>query len=165
MMMSQIAKGKHLSPAHEQPDSFSVVVVEEGTFSCIERCNGSHVFGTQLKIEDIDILLHSFNVSSFGYDNYAALDKPSQSYLCDGFTILASDFCQERIREEPVTTFGEGAPRHDMRAKFFHNFLRFNLLVEYVCFYLIHSRYNFYITCQINEMVRIEIWGTERNVY
>ena len=95
-------KGKHLSPAHEQPDSFSVVVVEEGTFSCIERCNGSHVFGTQLKIEDIDILLHSFNVSSFGYDNYAALDKPSQSYLCDGFTILASDFCQERIREEPV---------------------------------------------------------------
>ena len=36
--------------------------------------------------------------------------------------------------------------------------LRFSLLVEYVCFHLIHSWNNLHVVSDIDEMIRVKIW-------
>ena len=38
------------------------MVVKEKTSSSVERGNGSHVFSRQFKIEDVEILLHPFDM-------------------------------------------------------------------------------------------------------
>lgn len=133
------------------------MVVEEKTFSRIERSYGCHIFVGERKIKNVDILPHSFDVGRFGNDNHAALDKPTQGNLSYAFAAFAADFAKQRICKETVASFGERPPRHDARIELFHDSLRFDLLVEHMRLYLIHGWNDLHITGQIDKMVGIEI--------
>ena len=133
------------------------MVVEEKTFSRIERSYGCHIFVGERKIKNVDILPHPFDVGRFGNDNHAALDKPAQSDLGYALAVFTADFGQQRIRKETVASFGERSPRHDARTELLHDPLRLDLLVENMRLYLIHGRNDLHITGQIDEVVGIEI--------
>lgn len=87
------------------------MVIEEKAFPRIERGDGGHIPVGKYEIEDVDILLHPFDMRRFGDDDYAALNEPTQGNLRHRFAVFVSDFSKLRIREKAVTAFGERCPR------------------------------------------------------
>ena len=49
-------------------------MVEEKAFARVERGDGGHVFIRKREVEDVDVLLHPFDVGRFGDDDDATLD-------------------------------------------------------------------------------------------
>ena len=65
-----------LPPTHEHACGFGIVVVEEEAAAGVECGYGRHVFVGEGEVEDVDVLLHAFDVRGLGDYDYAALDEP-----------------------------------------------------------------------------------------
>lgn len=55
------------------------MMVEEETMGGVERSNRLHVLCIKFKVEEIQILLHSFLVNGLRDDDYVALQQPAQA--------------------------------------------------------------------------------------
>lgn len=53
-------------------------MVEEETFICIEARYLLHIAVTEREVEDVEILLHTFEVGISRYYNHIALNEPSE---------------------------------------------------------------------------------------
>lgn len=146
-----------LSPAHEHAGGFGGVVVKEQAFAGVEGGDGGHVGFGEGEVEDVEVLLHPFNVGGLGDDYDSSLEKPAQSYLSHCLIVYAADFCKHRIGEEVVPAFGKRAPGHYACAEFLHDFLGFCLLVEDVGLHLVDGGNCLYIAGKVDEVVRVEV--------
>ena len=64
---------QHSSPFHKLLGCFSAMMVEEETVGGVERSNLLPVLSIKFKVEEIQILLHSFLVNGLRDDDYVAL--------------------------------------------------------------------------------------------
>lgn len=133
------------------------MVVEEQTPPRVKTAYFCHIFIRQGEIEDIDVLLHSLDVSRFRYYNHIALQQPAECDLCHAFTVFLTYGREYVIRKEIIATFGKRSPCHHVSAEFFHILLSLGLLVENMCLDLVNRRCNLHVTGQVYEMVGIEI--------
>ena len=156
-IMPQGMRLKGFFPFHELLHHGRVVVREEQTVFSVESFNLFHFRIGQLEIENVEVLLHSLFVSAFGDYHNSALQKIAQSCLGRALVMSFTNFLQYGIAEKIVSSFGKRSPRHDLATVFLQIFVGFDLLVEHMCFHLIHCRLDFHVLLQIDEAVGVEI--------
>ena len=152
-----LSSSSYLPPSHKHTCRFRIVVVKEKAFACVKRGDSRHILVGEREVENLDVLSHPFDVCRFGNNYHATLDEPAQGYLCHALAVFHADFSQLHIGKKTVATLCEWSPRHDVRAEFLHDFLRFSLLVEHMGFYLIDSRNDLHVAGNVDEVVRVEV--------
>ena len=96
---------QHSSPFHKLLGCFSAMMVEEETVGGVERSNLLHVLSIKFKVEEIQILLHSFLVNGLRDDDYVALQQPAQGYLCGSLAVFLANLGEGRVGEQSVLFF------------------------------------------------------------
>ena len=81
----------HSSPLHKLLGRFSIVMVEEETVGGVELGNLLHVIGIKLEVEEVLVLLHALLVDGLRDDDYVALQKPAQGYLCGSLAVFLAN--------------------------------------------------------------------------
>ena len=81
------------------------MMVEEETVGGVERSNLLHVLSIKFKVEEIQILLHSFLVNGLRDDDYVALQQPAQGYLCGSLAVFLANLAEGRVGEQSVLFF------------------------------------------------------------
>ncbi len=69
----------HSSPLHKLLGCFSAMMIEEEAVGGVERSNRLHVLSIKFKVEENQILLHSFLVNGLRDDYYVALQQSAQA--------------------------------------------------------------------------------------
>ena len=87
----------HSSPLHKLLGGFSAMMVEEETVGGVEIGNRLHVLSIEFKVEEIQILLHSFLMNSLRDDDYIALQQPVQGYLCSSLAVFLAYLGEGRV--------------------------------------------------------------------
>ena len=96
---------QHSSPFHKLLGCFSAMMVEEETVGGVERSYLLHVLSIKFKVEEIQILLHSFLVNGLRDDDYVALQQPAQGYLCGSLAVFLANLGEGRVGEQSVLFF------------------------------------------------------------
>ena len=73
------------------------MMVKEETMSSVERSNLLHVLSIKFKVEEIQILLHSFLVDGLRDDDDVALQQPAQVYLCSRLAVFLANLGEGRV--------------------------------------------------------------------
>ena len=120
-------------------------MVEEETVGGVERSNLLHVLSIKFKVEEIQILLHSFLVNGLRDDDYVALQQPAQGYLCGSLAVFLANLGEGRVGEQAILTLCQRSLRHELGAKLVHEFSGLVLLVEHVRLHLVHHRCNLHV--------------------
>ena len=87
----------HSSPLHKLLGCFSAMMIEEEAVGGVERSNRLHVLSIKFKVEENQILLHSFLVNGLRDDYYVALQQPAQGYLCSSLAIFLANLGEGRV--------------------------------------------------------------------
>ena len=66
-------------------------MVEEETLSCVQHRDIGHVFRTQLKVEDVEVLGDALLANRLRNRHDTALSQPAQDHLSDTFVVLVCD--------------------------------------------------------------------------
>ena len=121
------------------------MMVEEETVGGVERSNLLHVLSIKFKVEEVQILLHSFFVNGLRDDDYVALQQPALGYLCGSLAVFLSNLGEGRVGEQSVLTFCQRSPCHETGAKLIHELSGLVLLVEHMRLHLVHHRRNLHV--------------------
>lgn len=95
-----------------------VTMVEETTHPRIQRKDGIHIFGAELKIEDVKVFNHSFLANRLWDHHYASLRQPAQDHLSNTFLVFPGDGEQQFILEDVVLPFCERSPGFNLNIVF-----------------------------------------------
>jgi len=85
-------------------------MVEERGLLRVQGGDGAHVLGTQLEIENREILDDPFLAHRLRNCDHAPLGEPPKNDLGNGLVIFAGDRAQEFVLKDVVFAFGEGPP-------------------------------------------------------
>lgn len=132
-------------------------MVEKETFAGVERRDRGHVLVVEFKVEDVEILPHTFDMNRFRNYDHPALHEPAECHLSHAFAVFVTDSFEHWIGEEVVAAFGQWSLRHYLSAGFFHIFLSLDLLVEHVGLDLIDHRSDLHVCSEVYEMVGVEV--------
>lgn len=124
-----------------------------------------HVLGTQLKIENIEILLNSRLCYRLGDRHCTALHQVTQNDLAGALVVLLPDLrdgpvVQEAVdlAETPVTLGGaEGAVGHDAHPELLAQFEQGLLGEVRVALHLVHHRLDLAVVHESPELRRVEV--------
>ena len=120
--------------------SRQIHIVINWTLSRVQSRDSFHFLICKNKIEDIQILYHSFLAHGLGYNHDVALVEPAKHDRPHAFTVPCSDFFQHRVIENVVLPFGERSPCFMLDALLLQKRIGGLLLKKRVSFQLIHSR-------------------------
>ena len=101
-------------------------------------------------------------MNRFRNDDHIALEQEAQSCLCGSLSVFSADFCQYRICKHIFAAFCKRSPGFNLAAVFFQIFFCDFLLLEYMCFDLVYSRFYFCKMLDIKVTVRSEVGYTDR---
>lgn len=73
------------------------MMVEEEAVGGVELGNRLHVLCIKFKVEEIQILLHSFLVNGLRDDDYVVLQQPAQGYLYSSLAIFLANLGEGRV--------------------------------------------------------------------
>ena len=67
------------------------MMVEEEAMGGVEIGDRLHVLSIKFKVEEIQILFHSFLVNGLRDDDNIALQQPTQGYLCGSLAVFLAN--------------------------------------------------------------------------
>ena len=120
--------------------SRQIHIVINWTLSRVQSRDSFHFLICKNKIEDIQILYHSFLAHGLGYNHDVALVEPAKHDRPHAFTVPCSDFFQHRVIENVVLPFGERSPCFMLDALLLQKRIGGLLLKKRVSFQLIHGQ-------------------------
>ena len=132
-------------------------MIEEAARFCVQRCNRSHVFRAEFKIEHVEILHNALFADGLGNGHHAALGQPAQDDLRHGFLVFSGKRNQQLVLENVVFAFGKRPPGFNLHPVLLQELLGFDLLVEWMGFDLVHSRRHLVMTDHVHDPVRLEV--------
>ena len=109
------------------------------------------------EIKDIEIFLHPFLVGRLRNHNNTALNQEPQNGLCNGFSILCTNFLQNRILEQIFSALCKRPPRFNLRVILVQILPSLLLLLERMGFNLVHCRLYLDKMADVYESVWIEV--------
>lgn len=73
------------------------MMIEKEAVGGVEIGNRLHVLSIEFKVEEIQILLHSFLMNGLRDDDYVSLQQPAQGYLCSSLAIFLANLGEGRV--------------------------------------------------------------------
>ena len=73
------------------------MMIEKEAVGGVEIGNRLHVLSIDFKVEEIQILLHSFLMNGLRDDDYVSLQQPAQGYLCGSLAVFLANLGEGRV--------------------------------------------------------------------
>ena len=73
------------------------MMIEKEAVGGVEIGNRLHVLSIEFKVEEIQILLHSFLMNDLRDDDYVSLQQPAQGYLCGSLAVFLANLGEGRV--------------------------------------------------------------------
>jgi hypothetical protein len=73
------------------------MMIEKEAVGGVEIGNRLHVLSIEFKVEEIQILLHSFLMNGLRDDDYVSLQQPAQGYLCGSLAVFLANLGEGRV--------------------------------------------------------------------
>lgn len=108
----------------------------EVTLVFIQCFDGDHFCVCQLKIKNINIVLHMLRICRFWENDVAFLNMPAQNNLHIGFSILFAQFGKNWFTNQCAVPMTDGIPTLNCRTIRSNTFFQSILLIIWMALYL-----------------------------
>lgn len=127
----------------------------------VQRSDLVHLFLTQFKVPDPEIIFNAFFVNRLGQNNDAALYVSVQNDLTSRLMMHLSDLFKNGIRENSKSAFRERIPGFGLHMQLFHQHKCLRLLEEWMQFNLIDHRSDRNAPYKILQPGRVQVGNTD----
>ena len=132
--------------------------VSETSIRLVHGCHLIHFILGEREVENVEVLLHPFDVTALwnGYD--IALREPAKRYLCGRLTILLPDIRKQIALNNAINSLAtKRSPSHRFGIGFGQNGLYVVLLCQHIALQLVDHWFHIHEMCKVIEACSLEV--------